>query len=198
MCGGTLASVAANLKGRGLSPRVRGNPPAGVSVLRADRSIPACAGEPKTGTSLWCAARVYPRVCGGTNSLIADSPPVSGLSPRVRGNHPAPVQLRKRVGSIPACAGEPNVRPELLAQVGVYPRVCGGTNRSCEMATKAEGLSPRVRGNQPQATTSNPKGGSIPACAGEPSIAAVTSRGCEVYPRVCGGTRCASGVWTSA
>ena len=50
-----------------------------------------------------------------------------GLSPRVRGN-PMPVLggLTLR-GSIPACAGEPWLRPKQDSLGKVYPRVCGGT-----------------------------------------------------------------------
>ena len=69
---------------------------------------------------------VYPRVCGGadrrdTNALVSE-----GLSPRVRGSRALPQALTVRVGSIPACAGEPAVgRPSSTAST-VYPRVCGG------------------------------------------------------------------------
>ena len=46
VCGGTTGKRPAVVTGRGLSPRVRGNPgdPAQMSAIR--RSIPACAGEP--------------------------------------------------------------------------------------------------------------------------------------------------------
>ena len=51
---------------------------------------------------------VYPRVCGGTYFEAWFLTFRNGLSPRVRGN---PVQIRVTetpVGSIPACAGEPD------------------------------------------------------------------------------------------
>ena len=115
-------------------------------------------------------ARVYPRVCGGTQAQVVylvctlktmgsipacagePRPSISqiigphGLSPRVRGN---PIRTVFRVsGSIPACAGEPHdVHGSADA---VYPRVCGGTHdfqRAC--------------------STIRPR--SIPACAGEPA-----------------------------
>ena len=50
------------------------------------------------------------------------------------------------------------------------------------------GLSPRVRGNQGRVFSAVGWDGSIPACAGEPYPAAVTSETSQVYPRVCGGT----------
>ena len=50
------------------------------------------------------------------------------------------------------------------------------------------GLSPRVRGNLLEIHDSKPNFRSIPACAGEPSIASIAKSMVEVYPRVCGGT----------
>ena len=46
VCGGTFHSQLAPSQRRGLSPRVRGNPPACSPQWTAGRSIPACAGEP--------------------------------------------------------------------------------------------------------------------------------------------------------
>ena len=50
----------------GLSPRVRGNPYASVSVFACVGSIPARAGEPDAAASPPSWLRVYPRACGGT------------------------------------------------------------------------------------------------------------------------------------
>ena len=71
--------------------------------------------------------RVYPRVCGGTKIPVAKSAGVGGLSPRVRGNRRAALSGAGAVGSIPACAGEPNAGGTAPGSVAVYPRVCGGT-----------------------------------------------------------------------
>ena len=156
MCGGTTINPCPlQLPSIRVYPRVCGGTCLASSQSGGHvRSIPACAGEPRTHDHLperVCAA-VYPRVCGGTR--------MAGQS----GN----------AGSIPACAGEPrrggqrrdNLQP-------VYPRVCGGTVRrlagrsvehdgsipacagepiavcdSCGSTYAASGLSPRVRGNQ--------------------------------------------------
>ena len=168
VCGGTQRVGPAPNGDMGLSPRVRGNRP--WDHWRADRrgSIPACAGEPFGRLPSWPDAWVYPRVCGGTcvASLVGQGK--EGLSPRVRGNlqdrraiHPAP-------GSIPACAGEPQVGIFTRYPPGVYPRVCGGTSVGSITVESGEGLSPRVRGN--------------------PSIASSKASSTRVYPRVCGGT----------
>ena len=86
VCGGTLDVVAMRITDPGLSPRVRGNRRRGYQPVGQQGSIPACAGEPRTSTSLNPASRVYPRVCGGTNVSGLDPAHDGGLSPRVRGN----------------------------------------------------------------------------------------------------------------
>ena len=116
------------------------------------------------------APKVYPRVGGGTDDIIAAYAVDEGLSPRGRGNLlplSLPVPLTRR--SIPAWAGEPGMAGQhhrLTAEV--YPRVGGGTRLYL----------PPVGG------TGNH--GSIPAWAGEPGIAVIGP--VRVYPRVGGGT----------
>ena len=70
---------------------------------------------------------VYPRVCGGTDGVRIFGKEYEGLSPRVRGNLIVMVHLHQFIGSIPACAGEPNAPKMTMALTEVYPRVCGGT-----------------------------------------------------------------------
>ena len=120
----------------GLSPRVRGNQRTGL-----------CPGRVYRGTSSLRLSknRVYPRV------MIQ-----LGLSPRVRGSP----GVYPRVGSIPACAGEPPPLRRRGPSGRVYPRVCGGTTPCLQV---------------------------IPECAGEPREVNGHA-GNRVYPRVCGGT----------
>ena len=92
-------------------------------------SIPACAGEPAATRPTPWAKRVYPRVCGGTRGHASYSLGKAGLSPRVRGNLSAPVGDIGHTRSIPACAGEPDYTLDFGLLPGVYPRVCGGTDR---------------------------------------------------------------------
>ena len=72
-------------------------------------------------------------------------------------------------GSIPACAGEPLLATGQRIPRRVYPRVCGGTPQPGLSLAGIAGLSPRVRGNPPEAGDNRVTIGSIPACAGEPS-----------------------------
>ena len=66
VCGGTHDAEVKAVLGRGLSPRVRGNPHSAARVSSLGRSIPACAGEPAGLGPPPAHHRVYPRVCGGT------------------------------------------------------------------------------------------------------------------------------------
>ena len=91
--------------------------------------------------------------------------------------------------SIPACAGEPPTGCGRRSSPTVYPRVCGGTAVANELAASSNGLSPRVRGNPPEAAGSHCRRRSIPACAGEPVQCHTPCVNGTVYPRVCGGTR---------
>ena len=75
-----------------------------------------------------------------------------------------------------------------VSMVEVYPRVCGGTRPADNVANWADGLSPRVRGNQDVELMDWDGWGSIPACAGEPEPGTGLAAARTVYPRVCGGT----------
>ena len=151
----------------GLSPRVRGNRRARHDADTPLGSIPACAGEPRLGRTVYRSQRVYPRVCGGTAEGFLSNISNTGLSPRVRGNlDEKGVDSRQRV----------------------YPRVCGGTLRLGSMVLMQRGLSPRVRGNRPDGIVHDLELGSIPACAGEPQPWRSSGTRHRVYPRVCGGT----------
>ena len=70
--------------------------------------------------------------------------------------------------SIPACAGEPDLRAVYARHRKVYPRVCGGTGYGGRSVIWRHGLSP--------------------ACAGEPSGRNFRPAFDTVYSRVCGVT----------
>ena len=107
-------------------------------------------------------------MCGGTTCSQSGRVVFQGLSPRVRGNLAHADAVRYRIGSIPACAGEPLFLLHLHAGKAVYPRVCGGTLGTMRLYPKRKGLSPRVRGNRLPQASGMSYDRSIPACAGEP------------------------------
>ena len=131
---------------------------------------------------------VYPRVCGGTLANLSPRIRKGGLSPRVRGNPAISKSTSPPTGSIPACAGEPAAGRFPVPRRRVYPRVCGGTVARMSKSAAGTGLSPRVRGNLLGLQPRPFQAGSIPACAGEPSLGSDGCTGVKVYPRVCGGT----------
>ncbi len=166
--GGTCIRTTHRFHREGLSPRARGNLGPGRRFHLPIGSIPACAGEPRSGSYSHCERTVYPRVRGGTTRSTVPHFSISGLSPRARGNHRAALLVNYRRGSIPACAGEP----------------------SCAIPIRSptSGLSPRARGNRIDLRPLQLRLRSIPACAGEPRTHAVRRSRRTVYPRVRGGT----------
>ena len=114
---------------------------------------------------------------------------IRGLSPRVRGNPIDNDGRPWRIGSIPACTGEPGQKSSPTRSKEVYPRVYGGTHILSRIEQSIDGLSPRVRGNQRHAPALLENDRSIPACTGEPLPSGPMTTSPRVYPRVYGGTR---------
>ena len=129
------------------SPRVRGNHVGAAGVVRVDRSIPARTGEPLSSFGVRSRPTVYPRAYGGTSTGLGETSGETGLSPRVRGNHVGAAGVVRVDRSIPARTGEPFWRAVDRREPRVYPRAYGGTAKLVRRALKANGLSPRVRGN---------------------------------------------------
>ena len=172
----------------GLSPRGRGNRCSGPNATIVIGSIPAWAGEPNGPAA--CPARrpVYPRVGGGTRLERLTASDSEGLSPRGRGNPMAVVVIGSDPRSIPAWAGEPLVVDAVDCDLGVYPRVGGGTLCVVFPDVIHWGLSPRGRGNRGHQQHRNRHDRSIPAWAGEPLCPSPIDSVKQVYPRVGGGT----------
>ena len=170
----------------GPSPRVRGIHSGEQDAVGRAGSIPACAGNPPSGSSGWRWVRVHPRVCGESSRTRHRSRGGVGPSPRVRGiQHP----LRPRrpgQGSIPACAGNPRIVPASPPQAGVHPRVCGESGRRRRRRPECMGPSPRVRGIPGPPPPAPSSMGSIPACAGNPHAGERRPGSAGVHPRVCG------------
>ena len=172
----------------GLSPPTRGNPVSVAMPGRADRSIPAHAGEPSASPLPQASASVYPRPRGGTAAVerLAESP--LGLSPPTRGNPAIRREQRELVGSIPAHAGEPPHTRRRLRLCRVYPRPRGGTLAAVSAQHPRPGLSPPTRGNRRAVRAGGGFSRSIPAHAGEPTDTSILCADTPVYPRPRGGT----------
>ena len=125
-CGGTAFLQGANQRVIGLSPRLRGNRALGEIVPHDRRSIPAPAGEPVASEDRSSICTVYPRACGGTEYRRLAFAQTTGLSPRLRGNHPQGQRRDMDDRSIPAPAGELDY--DAWRRKWVYPRACGASN----------------------------------------------------------------------
>ena len=112
---------------------------------------------------------------------------VRGRSPRVRGSQRDQLAFHAHRRSIPACAGEPRHRRCRRWCRGVDPRVCGGAQSGFGVFQRRKGRSPRVRGSLERGESATLAAGSIPACAGEPSLSNSKEKISWVDPRVCGG-----------
>ena len=187
VCGGNGRCATPKKTGGGLSPRVRGKHPIPQCDVVLVRSIPACAGETAAGVMATPVGEVYPRVCGGNCRHCSKRKWARGLSPRVRGKQIPRFPRLLCPGSIPACAGETDVRKCRTPPTRVYPRVCGGNSVSPYGQIFKGGLSPRVRGKHKLLFHHPDGGGSIPACAGETPYPDCNCWVNGVYPRVCGG-----------
>ena len=91
--------------------------------------------------------RVYPRACGGTQTMRGKPMVEQGLSPRLRGNQGNIMNGDCLIRSIPALAGEPAAAATPTYTYAVYPRACGGTYFNPSVYPTSLGLSPRLRGN---------------------------------------------------
>ena len=105
--GETLATATPPLPAMGLSPRIRGNPPLPRLGRRRAGSIPAHTGKPGRPPASAPSPGVYPRAYGETVGQAAADYDVTGLSPRIRGNHQQQRAVAPRRGSIPAHTGKP-------------------------------------------------------------------------------------------
>ncbi len=126
-CGATTRCTRSRGTGRGLSPRMRGYPPACPALRGRTGSIPADAGLPRPSPEKAGPSRVYPRGCGATGVVVSWLVVGWGLSPRMRGyrdNRGHNVCARR---SIPADAGLPAVTGATKYEGRVYPRGCGAT-----------------------------------------------------------------------
>ena len=161
----------------GPSPRVRGSRSCQPRDRVSPRSIPACAGKPRTSRTRNHRCRVHPRVCGEAVDQLLKLELDRGPSPRVRGSQDGSSKPSYSEGSIPACAGKPTRGGRSRSGPGVHPRVCGEARKISAEEARGEGPSPRVRGSRLDHQHLLRFLGSIPACAGKPGSRA---------PRRCG------------
>ncbi len=121
--GGTLTGAGCRQRGRGPSPRGRGNLAADGGATGWQGTIPAWAGEPGERGIIRPRSGDHPRVGGGTMVALALPCFVPGPSPRGRGNHCVAHAASWHEGTIPAWAGEPAPTKSPPALLRDHPRV---------------------------------------------------------------------------
>ena len=173
---------------KGLSPRLRGNRPAGRAGAKDAGSIPALTGKPATSRLKAVCTEVYPRAYGETAVRLVLCVHVGGLSPRLRGNHESTENPRPPLGSIPALTGKPMGSSRWGGGCGVYPRAYGETRVRQAPGGGDAGLSPRLRGNRRGMAVRCASPRSIPALTGKPRRGRRTDALVRVYPRAYGET----------
>ena len=188
MGGGTAVCEDAGVEGVGPSPRGRGNRPAPDGVLKAERTIPAWAGEPTCLSMSMAVTRDHPRVGGGTGGSMSRTRFALGPSPRGRGNHLMTMFGPPSDRTIPAWAGEQFLFMVVIGIIGDHPRVGGGTDCPPFREPARMGPSPRGRGNRIARRRRQPRRRTIPAWAGEPRHGHGKVDEAADHPRVGGGT----------
>ena len=151
------------------SPRGRGGLEHFRSFVGVDGSIPACAGEPRSGTRWAAQTGVYPRMRGGAIVRRNVIRGMRGLFPACAGEPPAKARGSDRLrGLSPHARGSPKKGPLDRSGVRVYPRMRGGATIRASIDIHQGGLSPHARGSHRVCVAGRLQRGSIPACAGEP------------------------------
>ena len=112
-----------------------------------------------------------------------------GRSPHARGRQDVGNYSLIGAGSIPACAGETRHAHRPLPDAGVDPRMRGGDRRQGRRRRGHQGRSPHARGRLHENAQWQGADGSIPACAGETTVAAFRDSALRVDPRMRGGDR---------
>ena len=135
--------------GPGLPPHTRGSHGDGPHGVVCQRSTPAHAGKPGSGTGSATLATVYPRTRGEANFTGAPRATTFGLPPHTRGSQWSAAAARMRPGSTPAHAGKPRHRGRDRLLDGVYPRTRGEAIASLAGKVGGWGLPPHTRGSHP-------------------------------------------------
>ena len=131
---------------RGSSPRVRGTWGQSAVTFLVQGLIPAGAGNISKASWRRHTSRAHPRGCGEHKNSHHGFFLRRGSSPRVRGTFTSLAPRIRKVGLIPAGAG--NIRCDAASDDGgrAHPRGCGEHNCEAPACAPHPGSSPRVRG----------------------------------------------------
>ena len=187
---GAAASRRAKRAARaGPSPLTRGSPCPDFGEVGPYRSIPAHAGQPFSSPPRRQGARVHPRSRGAALLASAGVAPLPGPSPLTRGSRPRVHRANRRMGSIPAHAGQPESGESDSSDKTVHPRSRGAAAASAAPSICVMGPSPLTRGSRRRVAVTKQPTRSIPAHAGQPRASGSASTPPRVHPRSRGAAR---------
>ena len=146
VCGEHRPAISKLTRALGSSPRMRGTRYRMVFATPVCGIIPAYAGN-----TLVCGCECYvswdhPRVCGEHLLTRVRNATLGGSSPRMRGTHRTTLRRCRRMGIIPAYAGNTSDQRTFERFDWDHPRVCGEHLRSALQVDMQGGSSPRMRG----------------------------------------------------
>ncbi len=153
---------------------------------RAQRCIPAHAGNGAKRQAGCAEASVHPRACGERAKYGQTTVEQRGASPRMRGTVSSPLLRFRLLRCIPAHAGNgPALRMKLMWAT-VHPRACGERSLAQLERRWGAGASPRMRGTEALAHNAAAIVRCIPAHAGNGSTWPISQLLLPVHPRACG------------
>ena len=186
VCGEHLVRTVIFAVKAGSSPRMRGTLHDWPIHVVVEGIIPAYAGNTPRPRSKSPLPRDHPRVCGEHSmypSILRDE---WGSSPRMRGTLFVNFFYFRRVGIIPAYAGNTSIGIAVPAELRDHPRVCGEHWSLGNESEELEGSSPRMRGTPAIFVPRTLLIGIIPAYAGNTRYPCSPYPTARDHPRVCG------------
>ena len=153
---------------------------------RCNGIIPAYAGNTEQYRRKGMISWDHPRVCGEHVSSRPQRRIPPGSSPRMRGTRSHNRHNRRRIGIIPAYAGNTTIFALIVLRAEDHPRVCGEHFLTMAATVFCEGSSPRMRGTPQHQPATCRTTGIIPAYAGNTSDHHPWGEGARDHPRVCG------------
>ena len=128
----------------------------------------------------------HPRVCGEHEQCAPPVVVLVGSSPRMRGTLRRAFRKFRRLGIIPAYAGNTMMTPRLTTATWDHPRVCGEHDPLVPSVCDVLGSSPRMRGTLGRRVVGLCLVGIIPAYAGNTTARNASTKAKRDHPRICG------------
>ena len=167
----------------GSSPLARGTRDGGSVRVRADRFIPARAGNTRFGEAGLARESVHPRSRGEHPPRKLRQKIIVGSSPLARGTLLLLRRLLLRRRFIPARAGNTRRSPARSACSAVHPRSRGEHGGVVAGTAVKAGSSPLARGTHSRVHRKHRRSRFIPARAGNTGTGRRRRRGRTVHPR---------------